>query len=116
MDRTVDPDVPPRHPVLPEARPRMAKASLRKPDIWRAQIGRALRRALALQGWSLKEFAAAVDRDPRQCARWITGVERAQLDVLFAVDVFRLSLVQALAEVAGAGVEIETTIRLRRPA
>ncbi len=115
-----------RHRPVPEIRrPRMAKADVRKPDVddWRGQIGRAVARAMALQGWSLKEFAGAVGRDERQCARWISGAERAQLDALFAVPALRVSLLQAFAELtkravadAGYAVEIETTIRLRRTA
>jgi len=94
----------------------MAKADLRLPemDAWREQIGHAIQRAVSLLGWTLKEFAAAVKRDERQCARWINGSERPQFDVLFAVEALRQPLVLALAERAGQGVEIETTIHLRR--
>jgi hypothetical protein len=92
----------------------MAKADLRKAetDGWRQHVGAAIQRAVSLRGWTLKEFAAAVGRDERQCARWITGDERPQLDTLFAVDSFRQPLIVALAEAAGEGVEIETTVRI----
>jgi hypothetical protein len=91
----------------------MVKAQLRKPEIdqWRFAIGRAIERAMTLAGWSLKEFAAAVDRDERQCARWITGGERPQFDALFAVASLRQPLIQAFAELAG--VDVEVTVRLR---
>src|SRR4029077_252856 len=101
-----------------DIRPRMAKADVRKAERreWREEVGAAIERAVGLCGWSLKEFAAAGGRDERQCARWLTGQERPQFDVLFAVDALRVSLVQALAELAGHDIEIETTIRIRRSA
>lgn len=110
-----------RHRLLAETRPRMAKVSLpdvRKPeaDTWRADIGRTVQRAISLLGWSLKEFAGAVGRDERQCARWIAGIERPQLDVIFAVPPLRRVWVIAIAEIVGEDVEIETTIRVRRRA
>ncbi len=100
-------------PELPEVRPTPAKASLRKaePEGWRQAIGRAIERAMFLQGWSLKEFAAAVGRDERQCARWITGFERPQFDTLFAVEALRQPLVQAMAELVGAEVGVVITLR-----
>lgn len=103
-------------PVIPadrSPRPRMAKAVLE--DRRKAEsvpIGHALRRMLALVGWSLKEFAGAVGRNERQVARWLDGSERAQLDTLFAVEALRQPLVQALAELAEA--EVVVTVRLRR--
>lgn len=89
---------------------------LRKADIegWRMGVGRAIQRAMRLRGWTLKEFAAAVDRDPRQCARWMDGSERPQLDTLFAVETLRPALVQALSELAGA--DVQTVITMRRVA
>lgn len=71
---------------------------------------------MELRGWSLKELAAEAVRDERQIARWITGDERPQFDTLFAIESFRQPLVLALCELAGAGVEIETTVRIRRTA
>lgn len=102
--------------ALPDNTARLAKALLRKADtaIWREQIGRAIERAMSLVGWSLKEFAAAVDRDPRQVARWLDGSERPQLDAVFAVERLRQPLVQALGELAGA--EVQTVITIRRVA
>ena len=104
------------HHLLAETRPRMVKADLRKAetDGWRKQIGAALQRATSLVGWSLKEFAAAVNRDSRQCARWFDGTERPQLDVLFAIEELRQPLVQALAEVAGQNIEVTTVVTMRR--
>jgi len=106
---------------LSEIRPTMAKAGLervRKPEAgpsdFRPVIGRVLGRALSLVGWSLKEAAAAIGKDPRQVARWLSGAERAQLDAIFAVEALQQPMVQALGELAGADVEV--TIRLRRSA
>jgi hypothetical protein len=93
----------------------MAKAALPKAESAR-DAGRAIDRARQLCGWSLKEFAGAAQRGERQLARWIDGTEHPQLDTLFAIVAFRQPLVQALAEIAGAGIEVTTSITLRRVA
>lgn len=90
----------------------MAKAGLPKAETNAAGV--AIARAQTLCGWSLKEFARAAQRGERQLARWIDGSEHAQLDTLFAIVPFRQPLIQALAEVAGAGVEVTTAITMRR--
>ena len=97
-------------------RPAMAKANLRKAETvdFRVVIGRVIARAQSLAGWSLKELAAKVERDPRQVARWLDGSERAQFDVLFAVEELRGPLVIALGELAGA--DVQTTVIVRRSA
>lgn len=100
-------------PRLPESRPRMVKATLPITES-AGDAGRAIQRAQQLRGWSLKEFSDAAKRNERQLARWMDGTEHPQLDTLFQIQSFRIPLVQALAEIAGAGIEIETTIRLRR--
>ena len=96
----------------------MARAHLPKAEMashsWRPLVGRAVDRCIALRGWSLKEFAAAVDRDVRQCGRWITGEERVQVDAIMAVESLRQPWAQAQCELAGADVEV--TVRLRRTA
>lgn len=100
---------------LENLRPRQAKADLNPIEIpWREQIGHAIQRALSLAGLSQKEAAALVGRDVAQLARWINGSERPQLDAMFAVEVLRSPLVIALAELAGAGVEVETVVRVVR--
>jgi hypothetical protein len=108
-------DTPPtRHRVIPETpRPTMAKADLRKAEPGALLIGRALQRAASLLGWSLKELAGAVGRDPRQVARWIAGQERAPLDLLWDVETLRQPLVIALAERCD-GCDVVTEIRVRR--
>ncbi len=110
--------MPPSLPDLRGSR-HLLKAEIRHTE-WRSQIGAALQRAVSLRGWSLKEFAAAVDRDERQCARWINGTERPQLDVLFAEESLRQPLIAALAWAVGVcaelSIEEEVTIRIRRTA
>jgi len=107
-----------RHRLLPEKSGGQAKVDLRKAedDTWRLAVGQAVEDTRLLAKLSLKEFADAVERDERQVARWIAGTERPQFDVLFAVEGFRQLLVIALARLAGNGVQIETTIRIRRRA
>jgi transcriptional regulator with XRE-family HTH domain len=93
----------------------MAKADLRKPEPPN-DVGAAIARAQQLRGWTLKEFADALDRDERQLARWIAGTEHPQLDTLFALVSFRHALIVALAEQAGLGVDVQTVITLRTAA
>jgi hypothetical protein len=115
MDPSLN-DLPaPSHVLLPDTRPRMAKAVIRKADTaWRAHVGLVIQRVRSLAGLSLKEFAAVVDRDERQCARWENSTERPQFDAVFAVASLRQLLVQAFAEIAGA--EVEITVRIKRSA
>lgn len=107
---------------LPETRPRMVKADLRIAEAERLRvcIGRAIDRARQLRGWTLDELAGQLPppagsevRDPRQVARWISGAERPQFDVLLAVTSFRRPLFLAWCEVFGEGVEIETVVKVR---
>lgn len=95
--------------ALDAIRPQMAEIGP-----WRVALGRAIQRTFALAGVSQKEAAALIERDQAQIARWIAGSERPQMDAIFAVDALRQSLVVALAELAGAGVEIETVVRISR--
>jgi hypothetical protein len=96
----------------------MAKATLRNAehDDW-MPLGRAVERTRQLCGLSLKEFAHAVQRNPRQVARWILARERTQVDAIFAVSRFRKSFIEALAEEAsGQGVVVTTRIEITRSA
>jgi|ERR1051326_3975274 hypothetical protein len=97
------------------SRPRLAKADLRKAEKgdWIA-LGQAVERTRTLCRLSLKEFADALGRDERQVARWIAGTEQAQVAVIFSVARFQSPFVIALAERAGEGIEIETTVRMKR--
>lgn len=92
---------------------RSGQAAVGPEDDFRGKVGAAIDRARTLRGWNLDELSHACRRDPRQVAKWISGLERPQFDVLFAVETFRKPLVIALAELAGQGVEIDTVIRLR---
>jgi DNA-binding transcriptional regulator YiaG len=106
------------HRLFTENRPQMAKADLRKPEVacWREPVGQAIARVQARSGLSLKEFAAAVNRDERQVSRWFTGLEHPQLAAIFTVPALRHLLLVALAELIEESVEIETHIRIRRSA
>lgn len=112
MATTVATVAAPRHLLSPETRPRMAKADVRKPEIWRHRVANAIERTKALSGMNLDQFAEACGRDERQVSRWMDGKERPQLDAIFAAEALRQPLTQALAEMAGA--EVEITVRLRK--
>lgn len=93
----------------------MAKAAipnLRKAENW-AELGRVVKRTWLLSGLSLKEFAAAIDRNERQVARWCIAAERPQIETIYAVVPLRGSLVVAMAETSG-NVEVETVVRVKR--
>lgn len=98
----------------------MAKAGLpdlRKAEmdeIWRAQVGKAVERMRRAAGLTLQEFAAAVQRDERQVARWESGKEHAQIAAIVAVEALRAFLVIALAEMVQDRVEVITEIRVKR--
>lgn len=96
----------------------MAKA-VKKVEIgdWRQQVGQALDRAIARANRTQKEVWAALGHnDGAQLNRWIAGTERPQFDALFAIAWLRAPLVIELAKMAGAGIEIETTVRIREVA
>lgn len=100
---------------LPVRAEKFAKADLRKPEMdYKRLVGQAVESARRTRGWTNDEFAGKVNRDPRQAAKWQSGEERPQFDVLFKIDddLFRSALVIALARLAN-GVEIDTVIRLR---
>ena len=93
---------------------RMAKADLtiRESGEFRAEIGRAVQRAFSLAGWSIKEAAGQIGKEPAQVSRWIAGTERPQLDALFAVEALRWPLIQELAKLDDHN-EVVTEIRRR---
>ena len=100
---------------LENVRPEMAKADLtnRENTCFRAQIGQAVQRAFSLAGWSIKEAAAQIGKEPAQVSRWIAGTERAQFDALFAVEELRQPFIVALAALV-EDVEVVTEIRFRK--
>lgn len=115
MSHTVATSAAPRHLDRFENGPlAMAKADLNNLEVWRASVGKAVERCFALAGVSQKEGSALVGRDQGQVGRWISGAERPQLDAIFAVEKLRQPFAQALAEIAGA--EVEVTVRMRRSA
>lgn len=95
-----------------ETHPRPVKADLRKAESWR-ELGRAIERVRVMKGLLLKEFAAALDVDERQVARWIKGEERPQIETVYAHRPFRSAIVIALAEQVD-GLTIETVVRMAR--
>lgn len=107
------PSSAPCHRRLPDVAAAPAKADLRKAeeDAWKISIAAVV---VQVRGQlTLKEFAAKVGREPRQCARWMDATERPQFDAIFAVPAFRRPLLLGLASLAGADVDIETVVRIR---
>ena len=119
MDPSLEPSDGARQRLLHERRTPMLKARLTNRDgvdlaDFKAVVGGMVQRAFSLVGWSIKEAAGHIGREPAQVSRWISGAERAQLDALFAVEALRMPLIQALAELAGEPVTVETSITLRK--
>lgn len=96
----------------------MAKATLRKAENEAAWLllGEAMERVRQVCGLSVKEFADRLNRNEAQVRRWFAGKERPQADAVFAVAAFQQPFVIALAGLAGAGVVVETVIRVQRSA
>src|SRR5262245_63247750 len=90
----------------------MARHVRRTDEAAKATIGRVIERTRTLAQLTLKEFAARIDRDPRQVARWIAAEERPHLDAIFADVELRPLFVIALAAAAGDDVEVESIVRL----
>lgn len=106
------------HRLLPDKAEHMAKVAaphVRKADDERLRraIGHAITRVRGTR--SLKEFAAQIDRDARQVARWEDGKERPHFDAIFAVADFSAPLVIELAALA-SDVELTQQITIRRRA
>jgi DNA-binding transcriptional regulator YiaG len=116
-DRTAD------H-VRPDARARMAKATVRNTDAgltksdgaWRIAVGRMIEAVRRSRGLTLDEFAGKLGKDPRQVSRWERGEDRAQFDVILAVPEFHQPLLLAFADLLDHCADVETTIRIRRRA
>jgi len=116
MATTVSPGPAARHLDCLDVPLRPAKARLNSIELsWLPKIGAALRRAFQLANLSQKEVAALIGRDTAQVARWLSGQERPQFDVLFAVEALRGPLVIALAGLAD-DIDVTTTISVRRRA
>lgn len=87
------------------------------PDAQRA-LGRLIERSLEIAGITKGQLARSLGYgdDQSQVARWIAGVERAQIERLLALPAFCAAFVVALAEQGVDGVEIETVVKVRRKA
>ena len=101
---------------LENVRPEPAKADLKKlEEQWKQQIGAAIDYAISQANRTQKEVWVALGHnDPSQLNRWIAGTERPHFDKLFAIEWLRQPLVIALAGLGGCGVEVQTTITLKR--
>lgn len=86
-------------------------------DELKAIVGGVVERVRVLSGLSLKEFAAAIQKDESQIKRWIAGPDRPQFDAIWGVAMLRVYLVIAFAELARPeGAIVETTISIKRTA
>lgn len=105
-----------RHRVIGEMRPEMLKVDLSKGENvdLKAELGGCLDYARREVNWTVDRLAAELKRDSKQVGRWIRGEERTQVDSVFAVECLRAPFVIALAKLAKC--EVETTVRIRRPA
>ncbi len=106
----------PHHKRLEDVRCKPAKAVKEIENGWRASFAFAVQRCFDIAGVSQKEAAALLNRDVAQLSRWMSGDERPLWDAIFSVERFQVPAVQAIAELAHVGVEIETVVRLRRQA
>lgn len=93
----------------------MAKAGIRKSEIdpHHAQLGACLREVQHAFKLTLQEFAHALGKNESQVRRQMDGLERPQIEAVFAVEKFQGPLVIALAKLA-AGVEVDTVVHIRR--
>lgn len=77
------------------------------------EIGRIIERAIELSRRPNKDMADAMGYDnAAMLSRWISGAADAQFVKLWAVRWFRPFLVAAMAERAGVGVNVKTTIEI----
>ena len=104
--------------LVTETRPKQAKAALkgvRKTEIERlwAKWGGCIGEVQGVFRMTLQEFAAALQKDERQVARWIAGQERPQIETVLSVERFAGPMLIALARVE-SGVEVDTVIHVKR--
>jgi hypothetical protein len=114
MGASVSETRPSRHRELPEKAVRMATADLRKAENdtdRREEIGRAFESASA--PWTLNELSGMLHRDERQLARWRSGAERVQLDVVLGSEVLWPRMVVAMARLRPGAIEVETVLKVR---
>lgn len=90
-----------------------AKANLTNREN-RPFVGAALLRAINVLGMSIKEAAVLLDMDAAQLSRWISGVERIQIDRLWGTRLHGPFAIECAS--AAEGVVVETTVTVRRTA
>lgn len=107
------------HHLLPQKSSGQAKVPdpiLRKTQNWR-ELAEAVDFVRRDHQLSIKEFAAALKREESQVRAWLEARERPQIETVHACERFKSSLVVGLAKYSGGdGVEVETTITVRRRA
>ncbi len=99
--------------------PHMAKADLKKVEALRRAVGNAVERARRAIGWTQDqlagEIATVLERekfDTGQLAKWESGKERPQFDVLFAIEPIRWPLIESISQLDPT-VEVVREIRKR---
>ncbi len=80
----------------------------------RPRIGAAFLRAINVLGLSIKEAAALLDMDAAQLSRWISGVERVQMDRVYGTRLHGPFAIELAGDAAGC--VVETTVTIRRTA
>lgn len=93
----------------------MAKAHLKELEAWRERVGKQLVRARQLAGLTQSELAAKFEHsDSAQLSRWESGKENPQMAAYFSIPEMQQPVVIALAALAEGGVEVHTTISIRK--
>ena len=102
--------------LVSETPKKQAKAALKglckSESAFYAQLGSCMAEVQHVFGLTLKEFAAALDKNESQVRRQIEGKERPQIEAVFAVERFQPAMVIALARLA-SGVDVDTVIHIR---
>jgi hypothetical protein len=99
-----------------DRKPAPAKADLKELEVWKHALGHAIDAAISMANRTAKECWVELGHEEgSRLSRWIAGTERPVFEALFAIGWLRQPLVIALAHLA-EGVEVETTIRIRRSA
>lgn len=93
---------------------RMAKVAVRKAEPPYTELGACIGEVQRVFGLTLQQFACELGKDERQVARQIQGVERPQIEAVFAVERFRPALLIAMAQASGSEIVIDTVIHIRR--
>lgn len=101
---------------------RVGTGSVAKPDRkkladLRPVVGRRVERTFELMGITKQDAAFRMGySDAGTVSRWCSGTERPHLDKLFQLDGFEQAWLLASAEHNAPTMEVETIVKLRRPA